>query len=489
MLPELSDNKNWKQINFRNVVTALGIEFLHDLYNQYDSEINCLRFRNTVVICKGKQVTSYAKKEDWDYLSKWFGERFIRGDKDLWERIDNYIKDKKERLHNVLKKIEQNDLKSLDNIALGLLLQEFHYTVLNTLYRINRVQIEHALNHAIKQMCEKFFPDCSERNKAIPAVLFSEEPTTGVEEEKSFLGVILKGQELNVKDPSENQEILSKIVSHYNKYRYVHCAYGEKPYDLEYYVIRYKELSNLGQEFVKSRLNEIDANNKSMVEKRNFYLKQLNEDPILVENIKLMTRIGSLRDRDKAMLGKTVAFREILLNSISERTGVPIEKLNSYFLRELCELLSEGKVLPDEDVEDRKNGIIICRKEYFTTSNKEDFCKCISEDCNHITGVCASAGKVVGTVKVVNKGSDANKVNQGDIMVAPGTDFDMINSMQKSAGIITEEGGILSHASVVCRELGIPCLISVDNATKRLKDGDVIELDCNNEKITKMEVP
>lgn len=70
-------------------------------------------------------------------------------------------------------------------------------------------------------------------------------------------------------------------------------------------------------------------------------------------------------------------------------------------------------------------------------------------------------------------------MRKGDIMVSPGTDFDLINAMQKAGGIITEEGGILSHAAVISRELGIPCIIDVKDATIILKDGDRIQMNAD----------
>ena len=49
--------------------------------------------------------------------------------------------------------------------------------------------------------------------------------------------------------------------------------------------------------------------------------------------------------------------------------------------------------------------------------------------------------------------------------------------MRKAAAIITDEGGITSHAAIVSREYGIPCIVGTENATKVLKDGDRVEVD------------
>jgi pyruvate,water dikinase len=49
--------------------------------------------------------------------------------------------------------------------------------------------------------------------------------------------------------------------------------------------------------------------------------------------------------------------------------------------------------------------------------------------------------------------------------------------MQKAGAIVTEQGGVTSHAAIVSRELGIPCLIGTKIATKVFKDGDMVEVD------------
>ena len=51
--------------------------------------------------------------------------------------------------------------------------------------------------------------------------------------------------------------------------------------------------------------------------------------------------------------------------------------------------------------------------------------------------------------------------------------------MKKAAAIVTDEGGITSHAAIVAREVGIPCVIGAKIATKALKDGDLVEVDAD----------
>ncbi len=97
-----------------------------------------------------------------------------------------------------------------------------------------------------------------------------------------------------------------------------------------------------------------------------------------------------------------------------------------------------------------------------------------------LKGQCACLGKARGKVKVIFTVADAHKMKEGDILVSVATDPDLVPAMKKAAAIITEQGGVTSHAAIVSRELNIPCIIGTKVATKWLKDGDEVEVDATN---------
>lgn len=94
-----------------------------------------------------------------------------------------------------------------------------------------------------------------------------------------------------------------------------------------------------------------------------------------------------------------------------------------------------------------------------------------------LTGLAASPGIGSGKVKIVKSMADLDKIRKGDILVTEMTNPDMVVTMQKSDGIVTDEGGATSHAAIVSREMGIPCVVGTKNATKILQDGQVITVD------------
>lgn len=100
-----------------------------------------------------------------------------------------------------------------------------------------------------------------------------------------------------------------------------------------------------------------------------------------------------------------------------------------------------------------------------------------------LEGIPASPGIGSGTVKIVHNLEDLQKIRKGDILVTEMTNPDMVVTMQKSAAIVTDEGGMTSHASIVSREMGIACVVGTDKATKVLKDGEEITVNGYDGKI------
>ncbi len=96
---------------------------------------------------------------------------------------------------------------------------------------------------------------------------------------------------------------------------------------------------------------------------------------------------------------------------------------------------------------------------------------------SELKGLSASEGKAEGKVVLIKDRSELHKVGVGDILVTKLTTPDFVMAMEKAAAIVTELGGMTSHAAIVCREVGIPCIVGVESITKILKDGDFVEVD------------
>ena len=94
-----------------------------------------------------------------------------------------------------------------------------------------------------------------------------------------------------------------------------------------------------------------------------------------------------------------------------------------------------------------------------------------------VDGLGSSPGTVSGAARIVKKLDDLAKVDEGDVIVTEMTMPDMVPAMKRAVGIITDEGGMTSHAAIVSRELGVPAIVGTTNATTVLEDGQVVTLD------------
>jgi len=101
----------------------------------------------------------------------------------------------------------------------------------------------------------------------------------------------------------------------------------------------------------------------------------------------------------------------------------------------------------------------------------------MNKDTPIIKGLIASVGKVHGRVRVLLAAEDSNLLEENEILVTKRTSVDFMVAIKKAAAIVTDLGGITSHAAIISRELGIPCIVGTEIATEVLKDGDLVEVD------------
>lgn len=109
-----------------------------------------------------------------------------------------------------------------------------------------------------------------------------------------------------------------------------------------------------------------------------------------------------------------------------------------------------------------------------------------SSEVTELKGMTAHPGIIRGKVKVVMSPREGSKVMEGDILVATMSTPDFLPAMTRAAAFVTDIGGITSHAAIVSREMGKPCVIGTKMATKVLKDGDLIEVDATKGVVRKI---
>ncbi len=101
-------------------------------------------------------------------------------------------------------------------------------------------------------------------------------------------------------------------------------------------------------------------------------------------------------------------------------------------------------------------------------------------------GIGCSAGVLQAKSCVIKDISEAGKLKAGEIMVVPFTDPGWTPLFSLAAGVVTETGGLLSHAALISREYGIPCVLNVNGATDQIRDQRMIEIDGNEGRVTEL---
>jgi pyruvate,water dikinase len=106
-----------------------------------------------------------------------------------------------------------------------------------------------------------------------------------------------------------------------------------------------------------------------------------------------------------------------------------------------------------------------------------------------LQGVAGCPGVVTGTARVVLDIRDPATLEPGEILVAPLTDPGWAPLFMSAGGVVVDVGGQISHAVIVSRELGLPCVVSATNATSRIPNGARIEVDGDNGVVRILELP
>lgn len=88
-----------------------------------------------------------------------------------------------------------------------------------------------------------------------------------------------------------------------------------------------------------------------------------------------------------------------------------------------------------------------------------------------LKGRVASKGHAMGKVVLANRENPKDtQIEKGDILIAEMTDPDLLHAMSKAGAIVTQNGGLLCHAAIVARELGIPCIVGVSQLMMYAQD-------------------
>lgn len=179
---------------------------------------------------------------------------------------------------------------------------------------------------------------------------------------------------------------------------------------------------------------------------------------------------------------------DLFLKEMGLRYGFDFTTLHFYKIEEIENLLVHNRKISKNVLKNRQISFLVYAnpkkgelKFYAGQAATKIIAPFIKQTVNkfqrELKGLITSGGKTKGVVKILFSPKGINKMNKGDILVAPMTSPDYILALRKAAAVVTDEGGMTSHAAIVSRELNIPCIVGTKIATRVLKDGDLVEVD------------
>lgn len=281
-------------------------------------------------------------------------------------------------------------------------------------------------------------------------------------------------------------ELKNKIKKHAEKWGHLGYIYAGNvlPFGEKHYLKELMELADTGVDGRKLLLKE-KRRFKAVRQKQQHLYKELKISPLYRRLFESAQDFAlSKLVRRHAQLLNAYLLHKTLLAEIAKRLQLSRYQVQFMLKGEVKDALFRNKV-------DRN--LLSKRLKHCVFYSEKNFEKIylghmekklrgqvnlkIDRNITELAGQTAQPGLAKGVVKIIFRAKDMVKMNQGDILVSVATDPDIVPAMKKAAAIVTEQGGITSHAAIVSRELGIPCIIGTKIATKVLRDGDLVEVD------------
>lgn len=481
MLASSRRHRRWKKINYRRTDTLLAAEFLHGLYQRHSPFLNPFRFANTAVVFRPWETSSYAPQEEWDRLALRFGTRFLEEPDRTCAELDRLFGNARPRSRALAEELDATSIVDLSDSQLAGLLVRMHHVPLGEIYEVNLVQVEHALHAAVAALVRRRVPKAA-AERLLAQLSTSEHATVAGTADAAFLELVRQARRDGRTDPESYRRELERLVTAHAQ---LGSGYGAA-------TVTYAGLARRFHQYVQLTDEELLARQGGGEQEGRAWL---DEDPLAARLLAALRRTGDVRDQNKRLLGTVTRHRTALLADVARRRGVAVDDLRLYLLEELLRLVGERVQVPTTLIDRRRQeGVVLVRHEAMVVPDESSLpARMLHPGGGNGTrretlrGLCASPGSYTGTARLVTSAADLERMGVGDVLVAPGTDFDLILLLRMAGAIVTEEGGLLSHAAVVARELAIPCLVGVVDAMSTIRDGALIAVDASKGLVTRLD--
>jgi len=289
------------------------------------------------------------------------------------------------------------------------------------------------------------------------------------------------------------KDIDKELLEWLSKYRHISVNFNEEPWTID---DAKKQLDEVLSMNCRDELRRLEDEHKKKVKKGREILNNIADNK--VNMLALALREGTYLNEYRKNVFSKVSLEVVdIFKILAKKANLNSWRDCYYLTPDETILILEGKVKGINELPKKRKviGMITFNDGRIELLNKEDTEKAAnyidsvyniqgevkSKDLNEkeIKGFSANGGIAKGVARIVFERKDFGKLKRGEILVTTMTSVDFVSVMEKALAFVTNEGGIICHASIVAREMNKPCVIATKIATKVIKDGDLVEVDAN----------
>jgi phosphohistidine swiveling domain-containing protein len=262
----------------------------------------------------------------------------------------------------------------------------------------------------------------------------------------------------------------------------------------------YDGVKILAEDFFQKRKSRIDNNLEKELKEKIVYTRESKK--VLADRFGLSHNIMQFaeavvegiefQDERKKFIFISLHYKNLFLQEIARRRALDVQGLYGLNFGEMLGIINGDIHIYKQKIKDRSKpfGFLAGSHGRLVEINRvnsekywnEYASEKITRNREFVKGVVVSsgAGKMVrARVRILLDLSDSDKFKKGEILVATMTSPEYIFAIKKASAVITDSGGLTSHAAIVTRELNKPCLVGTKFATQIFHDGDMVEIDTN----------
>lgn len=294
---------------------------------------------------------------------------------------------------------------------------------------------------------------------------------------------------------SNKQVLVAALKSHAEKYGWLVYGYGGPSWSEKEYRDSLNSFESLSKENLEEKIRGLQSHE---VQKQQLYF----ENKLKLNQIE-KRYFAIARDfmKGKALRREAMALAcfasEPLHREIAKRLNLSFLQVRFMLPSEIKAALNGKNPVNETELSKRTQSMVYglfedSEKEFIATGKEMEAYTAliktiaVSEKINELKGMCACPGKARGAVKIIDKPEQMCKMQKGDVLVSYATNPEIVAAMRIASAIVTDFGGLTSHAAIVSRELGVPCVIGTKIGTKVFQDGDFVDVDATNGTITRV---